>query len=75
MNMKPILNDMISVNDFRNFYWYKEELIDFCRLYHLDQRGGKMELEKRIEVFLKAGEREVYQKKSASSKFDWNNKE
>jgi hypothetical protein len=73
MNKRPILNTQISIQDFRDFYWYKEELVDFCRSENLDKRGGKIELENRIEKFLKTGEREPYQTKvSKISRFDWN---
>ncbi len=73
MNNRPKLNAKISIQDFKNFYWYKEELIDFCRSESLSTRGGKIELAKRIERFLQTGERKSYQKKkSKTSRFDWN---
>ena len=73
MNIRPKLNTKISIQDFKDFYWYKDELIDFCRSEDLDKRGGKIEIANRIEKFLKTGEREQYQKKnSKTSRFDWN---
>ncbi len=76
MNNRPKLNTRISIDDFKNFYWYKEELIDFCRSENLDKRGGKIELAKRIEKYLQTGERLPYQeKKSKTSRFDWNTEE
>lgn len=73
MNNKPELNKKISIQDFRDFYWYKEELIDFCRSENLDKRGGKIELANRIEKFLETGKREPYQTTvSKLSRFDWN---
>jgi hypothetical protein len=73
MNNRPKLNTKISIQDFKDFYWYKEELINFCRSENLDKRGGKIELAKRIEKFLQTGERVPYQeKKSKTSRFDWN---
>lgn len=73
MNQRPELNTEISIEDFKDFYWYKEELIDFCRSENLDKRGGKVELAKRIEKFLQTGERLPYQeKKLKTSRFDWN---
>lgn len=73
MNNRPELNTKISIQDFKDFYWYKEELIDFCRLENLDKRGGKIEIAKRIEKFLKTGEREPYKEKNSNiSRFDWN---
>lgn len=73
MNNRPELNIEISIKDFKDYYWYKEELIDFCRIANIDKRGGKIELAKRIERFLKTGEREPYVKKNSNtSRFDWN---
>jgi hypothetical protein len=73
MNKRPILNTQISIQDFKDFYWYKEELVDFCRSENLDKRGGKIELANRIERFLETGERESYQEAiSKTSRFDWN---
>jgi hypothetical protein len=73
MNKRPKLNTQISIQDFNSFYWYKEELKDFCRSENLDKRGGKIELAKRIEKFLQTGERVPHQEiKSKTSRFDWN---
>ncbi len=73
MNDRPELNTKISIQNFKAFYWYKEELVDFCRTEDLDKRGGKIEIAKRIEKFLKTGEREPYQNKiSKTSRYDWN---
>ncbi|MFO7657042.1 MAG: DUF6434 domain-containing protein [Bacteroidales bacterium] len=76
MDKRPELNIEISVQDFKDFYWYKEELVDFCRSENLDKGGGKIELASRIEKLLKTGEREPHQEKtsktSKTSRFDWN---
>jgi hypothetical protein len=73
MNNRPELNKKISIQDFRDFYWYKEELIDFCRSENLDKKGGKIEIANRIEKFLETGERDPHQKNSSKiSRFDWN---
>ncbi|MCK9626562.1 MAG: SAP domain-containing protein [Bacteroidales bacterium] len=73
MNNRPELNTKISIQDFKDFYWYKEELIDFCRSENLDKRDGKIELAKRIEKYLQTGERVPYHEKSSkTSRFDWN---
>jgi len=73
MNKRPILNVQISIQDFKNFYWYKAELVDFCRSENLDKRGGKIELANRIERFLATGERESYMEAiSKTSRFNWN---
>lgn len=73
MKKKPSLNTEISIADFEDFYWYKEELVDFCRLENLDKRGGKLELTSRIEKFLKTGLRDSHTEQALkSSRFDWN---
>ncbi|KXX66892.1 DUF6434 domain-containing protein [Flammeovirga sp. SJP92] len=73
-NEKLLLNAKISIIDFKNFYWYKKELVDFCSSINLDKSGSKIDLTKRIEHFLETGERIVLPKKKQSlSKFDWNN--
>lgn len=73
MIKKSTLNTEISVEDFRNYYWNKNELIDFCRLLNLDKRGGKIELTHRIEKYLVSGEREPYKEKVLrTSRFEWN---
>lgn len=73
MEKRPMLNRHISIKDFRDFYWYKEELQSFCRREGLDTRGGKIELAKRIEIFLTSGKRMAFNavKTKAISKFDW----
>lgn len=73
MNKRPELNTKISIKNFNDLYWYKDELIAFCRAENLDKSGGKIELANRIEKYLKTGERASYQKKtSKTSRFDWN---
>lgn len=73
MDKRPKLNTEISIQDFKDFYWYKEELVDFCRSENLYTRGGKTELASRIVRFLKTGERESYQVNTPkTSRFDWN---
>lgn len=72
MNYRPKLNSEISIKDFKDFYWLKKELIDFCRSVNLDKRGGKIELANRIEKFLETGKRESFQLTAAkNSRFDW----
>ncbi|MFP3727459.1 DUF6434 domain-containing protein [Priestia filamentosa] len=56
--MRPILNKDISVEDFTQFYWLKEELQAFCRERKLRVTGNKRELTERIKLFLKTGNTE-----------------
>ena len=74
MEKRPALTKDISLKDFRDFYWLKEELLDFCRVEQLDKRGGKIELTKSIEKYLETGIKEVakVEKQKCLSKFDWN---
>lgn len=53
---RPDLNENISLNDFHDFYWLKQELVDFCRTNEIDTSGGKTEITDRIALFLSTGE-------------------
>jgi len=75
MDKRPKLNKEISVKDFQEFYWLKEELVQFCRSCGLKSSGGKIEINKRIINFLRTGKRTTKtsnQDTKAKSKFDWN---
>ena len=52
-----LLTESTPVNDFKNFYWLKSELIHFCRINGLATQGGKKEIAKRIEIFISTGKR------------------
>ncbi|HBG39836.1 MAG TPA: hypothetical protein DDW85_00310 [Porphyromonadaceae bacterium] len=69
---KPPLNEQLSIQDFRDFYWLKEELIAFCRTAGLSTRGAKKELAERIASYLQMGAipTEVRQRRN-DSHFDW----
>ncbi|WP_010094681.1 DUF6434 domain-containing protein [Ornithinibacillus scapharcae] len=54
--MRPNLTKDISVEDFRDFYWLKEELQAFCRENGISASGSKLELSSSIELFLRTGE-------------------
>ena len=74
--IKPKLDKTISINDFKNHYWLKEELIVFCREIGINTTGGKIEVADRIMKYLTTGkiitkpEKEQHRSKS---NFDWNN--
>jgi hypothetical protein len=71
---RPSLNDSISTADFKDFYWLKEELVEFCRLNGITATGGKQELADRIVAYLQTGKIvETVPKEKTKSKFDWNN--
>lgn len=56
MSDRPILDKTIDADIFCNFYWLKEELVDFCRVNSLPVSGGKVEITERISEYLKTGE-------------------
>ena len=56
MNERPELNKNLDSKTFREFYYLKEELVDFCRKNGLPASGGKIEITDRIAHFLDTGE-------------------
>ncbi len=55
MSSRPELDTNLEANTFKNYYYLKEELVDFCIKYNLPTSGGKIELTDRIAYFLDAG--------------------
>lgn len=55
MNERPELTTNMNAADFRNFYYLKEELVQFCRENSLPTSGSKQELTERIANFLETG--------------------
>jgi len=62
--MRPELTKQLSPQDFKKFYWLKEELQRFCREYEMSASGSKVEIAERIEVFLSTGEKKKPRKKT-----------
>lgn len=52
---RPPLNKEILLDDFKEFYWLKEELQIFCKQNGIYASGSKIDIAKRIEIFLKSG--------------------
>ncbi|MGB0863719.1 MAG: hypothetical protein ACPGXZ_12430 [Saprospiraceae bacterium] len=76
MDKRPNLDKNISIKDFQEFYWLKEELVIFCRKEGLRTGGSKIEITERISYFLKTREKKppiLKTKIKTTSKFDWNN--
>ena len=71
---RPILNKYISPKDFKEFYWLKQELTDFCRTLKIPTNGSKIDLTNKIESYLFTGEIKQNLKNSVKvkSNFDWN---
>ena len=55
MTERPVLDKNLDSKTFRDFYYLKEELMDFCRKNGLPTSGGKIELTDRIACFLDTG--------------------
>ena len=55
MSERPELDIKLDSKIFREYYYLKEELIDFCRKNDLQTTGGKLELTERIVNFLDTG--------------------
>lgn len=58
MSERPELSLNISVDTFKNYYYLKEELVDFCRQNGLQTSGSKQELTERIACFLETGKKQ-----------------
>ncbi len=55
MTERPVLDKHLDSKTFRDFYYLKEELIDFCRKNGLPASGGKLEIADRVACFLDTG--------------------
>ncbi|SOD99168.1 DUF6434 domain-containing protein [Spirosoma fluviale] len=66
---RPPLTRATPVNDFLDYYWLKEELIDFCARHGLKTSGGKIEITGRIAHFLQTGRPPVEQARSRASSY------
>lgn len=53
---KPVLDRKLDSRTFRDYYFLKEELVNFCWENGLPASGGKIELTDRIAHFLDTGE-------------------
>lgn len=57
MSERPNLDNNINSKIFKEYYYLKEELIDFCRKNNLQTTGSKLELIERITTFLDTGKK------------------
>ncbi len=71
---RPALDSNITLSDFNDFYWLKEELAAFGKEVGLDTWGSKQEISERIACFLRTGKKNIGAKKrkQSTSTFDWN---
>ena len=77
---RPLLKNISSVEEFKNWYWLKEELIAYCREAGIKTTGGKFEIAERIVNYLNTGATKTNQSQDKSitkptSKFDWKNEQ
>jgi hypothetical protein len=70
---RPNLDKNISLKDFEDFYWLKQELTDFCKTLGISSIGGKIEIADRIKHYLSTGEvvKSETKKVKNTSKFNW----
>ena len=68
MGNKPMLNKNTPSKKFRQYYYLKEELVDFCRNEGLKTTGNKQELAGRIDYYLNTGEGKNTKIKTKSKK-------
>lgn len=70
---RPALNTKISLEDFQNYYWLKQELVKFCKEVNIPCSRGKIEITDAIILFLETGRIEVKPKtkEKRTSNFDW----
>ena len=52
MSERPVLDRNLDSKTFRDFYYLKEELVNFCRENGIPVSGGKIEITDRIAYFL-----------------------
>ena len=55
MDTRPNLTKEININDFKDFYWLKSELMNFCQEIGISSSGGKIEIANRITEYLETG--------------------
>ncbi len=57
MSDRPELSQNLSAAIFRNYYYLKKELVEFCRNNCLQTSGSKQEIIERIAYFLETGKK------------------
>jgi len=67
MTDRPDLNRQLDSKTFQNYYYLKEELVDFCRREGLQTAGGKAALTERISHYLDTGEKITTRTRGRSS--------
>ncbi|MFA9458125.1 DUF6434 domain-containing protein [Halalkalibacter sp. AB-rgal2] len=69
--MRPNLTKEVSMKDFNDYYWLKEELQTFCRENGISTSGSKVEISDRIRTYIDTGEiKKPIRKSRVSNKVD-----
>lgn len=71
MNKRPILDINLDSKTFKEFYYLKEELVNFCKDNNLQATGSKEELTDRIIEFLKTGKKTFKTHNKAKAKIPY----
>lgn len=53
MEKRPLFKEITSYQEFIKYYWYREELIQFCKELGIEHTGTKAELNYYIEEYFK----------------------
>jgi hypothetical protein len=53
MSERPDFKDIKTYNEFKKYYWYREELKQICKKLNIDYIGQKIELNHNIEEYFK----------------------
>lgn len=70
--MRPDISNVKTGTELKDWYWLKQELIDFCRANKLPYAGSKQAITDRIAHFLDHGVATKPERRNKShSKFDW----
>ena len=68
--IRPNFKDIKSFEEFKRYYWYREELSKICKFLGLEYRGTKKELNHIIEEYFNGNKIEKSSKKVNKKKTD-----
>jgi len=71
---RPDLINIKTAEEFRQWYWLKQELVDYCKLIKINYAGSKAAITDRIAEILTTGvikENNKTKKPRPTSKFNW----
>jgi Domain of unknown function (DUF6434)/SAP domain-containing new25 len=72
--IRPDINEIKTGNEFKRWYWLKQELVDFCKRTQLSYVGAKFDILERIANALDKGiatTEKIQQSGKPTSKFVW----